>query len=356
MGLKLVNLSKSFGKITAVKNLSINLKRGKFLSIVGPSGCGKTTTLRMIAGFTTPDSGEIYIDGNLVNDVPPRKRNIGIVFQNYALFPNLNVFDNIAFGLEARGFSRDKIIERVMELLEITDLLEIKNHFPSQISGGQQQRVALARALAIEPTVLLLDEPLSALDAKVRLEMRYEIKRIQRELSITTIYVTHDQEEALSISDYVAVIRNGEIQQYGKPRDIYNKPENLFVVNFIGVSNILECEIQYPEERMLSFIGNRIMISSRIEGKKGENLNILVRPENIRIAKSSNDKSSNDNILSGKVNGITFLGPIARVRVLINDKKNILVDVPNTPDFNYKVGEEVKLLFNKDVCRVIPNK
>ena len=356
MGLKLVNLNKTFGKITAVKNLNIELEKGKFLSIVGPSGCGKTTTLRMIAGFTTPDSGEIYIDDRLINDIPPRKRNIGIVFQNYALFPNLNIFDNIAFGLEARGFSKDEITGKVMELLEITGLLEIKDHFPSQISGGQQQRVALARALAIEPNVLLLDEPLSALDAKVRMEMRYEIKRIQRELSITAIYVTHDQEEALSISDYVAVMKSGEIHQYGEPREIYNKPANLFVANFVGISNILECEVDSPEEGILNFAGNIILINERIEEKKETTVNILVRPENIKLIKITDNKSTIDNILYGKVNGITFLGPIARVKVLVNERKNMLVDVANTPDFNYKIGEEVKLLFSREVCRFIPKK
>ena len=347
-----MNLSKNFGSIKAVDNLNLEIQKGKFLSVVGPSGCGKTTTLRMIAGFTIPDSGRIYINNEIVNDIPPRKRNIGIVFQNYALFPNLNVYENIAFGLKARKRDLKKIDITVTKFLEITGLAQLRNHLPSQISGGQQQRVALARALAIEPRVLLLDEPLSALDAKVRMEMRYEIKRIQRDLSITAVYVTHDQEEALSISDFVAVMNDGKIQQFGTPQDIYNKPINLFVADFIGISNIFECSILSAKEGILLFANSRIKLSEAIAGKEDDHIILSLRPENIHISSLKKEKETSINSFKGEINGITFLGPIARIRVNVAGK-NFFVDLPNSPGFKYRTGNQVIISFEEDACKIL---
>ena len=352
MSIKLINLSKNFGSVKAVDNLNLEIQKGIFLSVVGPSGCGKTTTLRMIAGFTRPDSGQIYINNEIVNDIPPRKRNIGIVFQNYALFPNLNVYENIAFGLSARKIDPKKINITVTKLLQITGLTQLKNHRPYQISGGQQQRVALARALAIEPKVLLLDEPLSALDAKVRMEMRYEIKRIQSDLSITTIYVTHDQEEALSISDFVAVMNDGKIQQFGTPRDIYDKPKNLFVADFIGISNIFKCSVLSAKEGILLFGNSKIKLSRVITAKKNDHIILSLRPENIYISHFKNKKETSINSFKGKINGITFLGPIARIRVNI-EGTNFFVDIPNSPGFQYHIGNQVVISFKEDACKIL---
>lgn len=235
--LELRTVTKRFNKTLAVKDLSFAVDRGEFLSLLGPSGCGKSTTLRMIAGLESPDSGRVILDGIDITDVPANKRGAGMVFQSYALFPNLTVRKNIAFGLEVAGKSKKQIEEIVARMLRLVQLEGIAARYPNQLSGGQQQRVALARALAPEPNLLLLDEPLSALDAMVRLNLRGEIRRIQSELGITTVYVTHDQEEALSISDQVAVMREGTIEQIGTPEEIYRNPRNRFLASFIGTAN-----------------------------------------------------------------------------------------------------------------------
>ena len=235
--LELKNVSKLFGAVAAVKDFDLAVEKGTFVSLLGPSGCGKTTTLRMIAGFETPDEGTITLDGADITAVPPNKRGTGMVFQAYALFPNMNVRDNIAFGLDVVGRPRNEIDGRVREMLALVRLEEAGKRYPHQLSGGQQQRIALARALAIRPRVLLLDEPLSALDAVVRVALRGEIRRIQLELGITTVYVTHDQEEALSISDRVVVMNQGLIEQAGTPEEIYRQPKTRFVAAFIGTAN-----------------------------------------------------------------------------------------------------------------------
>ena len=272
----------------------LEAKHGEFLTLLGPSGCGKTTTLRIIAGFEKPDSGEVYFGDQLINDVPPYERNIGIVFQDYALFPHMNVFENIAFGLRMRRIPRAEMERKVKHALEIVGLEGFEKRYPEQLSGGQQQRVALARALVIEPRVLLLDEPLSNLDAKIRERLRGEIRRIQRELGITTIYVTHDQEEAMAISDRIAVMNVGTVEQVGKPLELYYKPKSEFVAKFLGLSNILELKAKNGRAEFGSMVFNvGITGSVRIffrpesvfieEGEEGEVLDYELLPGRIRL-------------------------------------------------------------------------
>ena len=346
---KFENITKRFGNIEAVKQMNLKTNDGEFLSLVGPSGCGKTTALRLIAGFIKPDEGKIFIDNEMVNNVPVKKRNIGIVFQNYALFPNLNLFENIAFGLKARKMAPKTINKEVNKLIEIVGLRGKEKNFPKELSGGQQQRVALARSLAIKPRILLLDEPLSALDAKVRLFLRYEIKRIQREFNITTIYVTHDQEEALSISDRVAVMKEGTIQQLGEAMDIYNHPINKFVADFIGISNFLNGE--YAGKGKMKVNSNKIQINHIPNQKINTEITVAIRPEKIEIEEIIKDFSSTskikENILEVSIKGITFLGSIMRVLVITQDNLEFLVDLP-AGRFSWKGGEKAYIYLNPE--------
>lgn len=256
----------------------LEVKEGEFLTLLGPSGCGKTSTLRIIAGFEKPDKGEVIFNDRVVNEIPPYERNVGIVFQDYALFPHMTVFKNISFGLEMRGFSKEEIKRKVKWALELVGLSGFENRYPEQLSGGQQQRVALARALVIEPELLLLDEPLSNLDAKIRERLRGEIKRIQRELKITTIYVTHDQEEAMAISDRIAVMSIGKIEQVGEPLELYYKPKTEFVAKFLGLSNILEVEIKDKK----AFVDDYFL---KVETNRKGKAKIFFRPESVLISK-----------------------------------------------------------------------
>ncbi len=250
------NIEKYFGKNKILDNINIDIEKGEFVSLLGPSGCGKTTLLRIISGLETKNSGEIYVEGKEISRVSPAKRNIGIVFQNYVLFPNLTVYENIAYGLVNKRVEKDEIERRVNDILEKIDLKHIKHKYPKQLSGGQQQRVALARAVVLSPKILLLDEPLSALDAKVRESLRKEIKTLQKELGITTIMVTHDQEEALTMSDKIVVMNKGEIMQIGNPEEVYKNPANNFTADFIGAINIIEenneKKIVRPEDILIS--------------------------------------------------------------------------------------------------------
>ena len=243
------NAVKRYGDFTALNGVSLDIQEGEFFTLLGPSGCGKTTLLRMIAGFNSIEGGDFYFGEKRINDVPAHKRDIGMVFQNYAIFPHLTVRENVAYGLKARKMPAKEIKPKVDEALELVQISHLADRKPNELSGGQQQRVALARAFVIEPSVLLMDEPLSNLDAKLRVQMRSVIKKLQRRLGITTIYVTHDQEEALAISDRIAVMKDGHIMQIGTPRDIYAKPQNPFVAGFIGVSNFLDCEVNAPTRR-----------------------------------------------------------------------------------------------------------
>jgi len=309
--LELVNARKAFGEMVAVEAINLTVERGAFVSLLGPSGCGKTTTLRMIAGFEQPTSGTIRLDGVDVTRLPPNRRNIGVVFQSYALFPNMTAARNIAFGLHLQKQPRRKIGNRVDELLALIDLAGLGGRYPHQLSGGQQQRVALARALAIEPRVLLLDEPLSALDAKIRVSLRTQIRDIQRTLGITTIYVTHDQEEALSLSDQVVVMNNGRIEQVGAPPEVYNAPRTPFVATFVGTLNVLHGRVVDP------IVGSVMVDDQPLTGivavrdlPSGAPVSLALRPEAISL----DDFDDGSNRLHGVVEDVTFLGAIVRVQ------------------------------------------
>src|SRR5687767_10069916 len=244
MSIELRNVSKKFGEVSAVKNVNFTVKEGELVALLGPSGGGKTTVLRMISGLEIPTEGDLFIRGQRVNDISVQKRNIGFVFQNYALFKNMNVFKNIAFGLKIKKWKKPDIRTRVTELLELLDLQELEKRFPHQLSGGQRQRVAIARALAPKPDVLLLDEPFGAVDAKIRQELRQWLVHLHHDLNVTTIFVTHDQEEAMEVSDRIVIFSKGNLEQIGSPREVYEQPANEFVARFIGVMNVLECEVK----------------------------------------------------------------------------------------------------------------
>jgi putative spermidine/putrescine transport system ATP-binding protein len=309
--LVLKDIQKRFGDAVAVSDFNLSAERGEFVSFLGPSGCGKTTTLRMIAGFEQPTVGTITINDEDVTYKPPNKRNVGMVFQSYALFPNMTVADNIGFGLKVRKRSRDDIRKRVAELLEIVNLPDKGNRYPYQLSGGQQQRVALARALAFEPQVLLLDEPLSALDAKIRVALRHEIRTIQRQLGITTVYVTHDQEEALSLSDRVVVMSEGRMEQVGTPFEIYNFPTTAFVASFVGTLNLLPGVVADAGRGELTIAGQPVRIGQSFEGSAGRQVNVALRPEMVSLGATGDGQ----NQLTGKVTDVSFLGSIVRIRV-----------------------------------------
>jgi len=339
-GVALVNVTKRFEKLVAVSSLSLEIKKGEFLSLLGPSGCGKTTTLRIIAGFTEPDEGDVFIDDKPMKKVNVRERCVGIVFQNYALFPNLNIIENIAFGLRARKIKEEEIKRRVNELLEIIGLVDRARAYPRELSGGQQQRVALARALAINPQVLLLDEPLSALDAKVRNALRFEIKRIQRQSGIPTLYVTHDQEEALSISDRVAIMNEGKLEQVGEPLEIYTKPRTKFVADFVGDNNFFYGT--YEGDGVFVWQGRQFVVVFENEGRKGDAC-LVVRPERFRVVR----KGSGKNEITGTIAGKIFLGAMVRLAVKA-DGSDILVDLLSSDGAHFGVEDEITVSFDPD--------
>jgi putative spermidine/putrescine transport system ATP-binding protein len=344
--LELREVVKSFGRNAVVRGLSLSVEKGEFVSLLGGSGCGKTTTLRMIAGFETPTAGSIFVGGADVSSVPPNRRNLGMVFQNYALFPNMTVRRNIAFGLRIAGIKGAKADERVDAMLELIHMGEYAGRYPHQLSGGQQQRVALARALAREPAALLLDEPLSALDAKIRVRLRDDIRAIQRTLGITTVYVTHDQEEALSISDRVAVMREGRIEQIGAPFEIYNKPATPYVATFIGTLNVLAARVADPESGTLLVEGQAISTEKRLEAAAGDELRLCLRPEALSL------DGAGANRLKGRVENVKLHGSIVRLVVRIG-KSEVFMDGFNDPGLRLpSIGEEVLLAFSPESCSV----
>ena len=310
--IELKGISKSYDGEKVIDCMNLYIRDGEFITLLGPSGCGKTTTLRIIGGFETADEGELYFDGKEISDVPAYKRHINTVFQKYALFPHLNVYENIAFPLRLKKKPEDEIKQRVSEMLKMVALSGFENKSVSTLSGGQQQRVAIARALISHPKVLLLDEPLGALDLKLRKDMQNELKTIQQAIGITFIYVTHDQEEALSMSDTVVVIADGEIQQIGSPTDIYNEPKNAFVADFIGESNIIDGVML--EDKRVRFSGHTFEC---VDGgyEKNEAVDVVVRPEDVDVV--SVDKG----MLTGKVTGVTFKGVHYEIIVDIRDFK-----------------------------------
>lgn len=292
VNIKIKNAVKRYGKTTIISNLSLEIREGEFFTLLGPSGCGKTTLLRMIAGFNTIEGGDFFFNDTRINDIDPAKRNIGMVFQNYAIFPHLSVKQNVAFGLKNRKYPSDKIETETQKFLELMKIDQFKDRMPNMLSGGQQQRVALARALVIQPDVLLMDEPLSNLDAKLRVEMRFAIKEIQNRVGITTVYVTHDQEEAMAISDRIAVMKDGVIQHIGKPKDIYQRPANLFVSTFIGRTNLLEAELvsDSPDAAVKFPGGFRVALNNVNEKfRKNQKVIVSIRPEEFVISTRPND-------------------------------------------------------------------
>jgi putative spermidine/putrescine transport system ATP-binding protein len=312
--LELINVHKTFGSVPVVEDFDVKVDRGEFVALLGPSGCGKTTTLRMVAGFVTPTSGRIQIAGLDITHQPANQRNVGMVFQSYALFPNMTVADNIAFGLKIRHVPEDRVRGKVDDLLALIHLPDKGRQYPHQLSGGQQQRVALARALAIEPQVLLLDEPLSALDAKIRVELRAEIRRIQRQMGITTLYVTHDQEEAMSLSDRVVVMSHGRIEQVGTPSEIYDRPQTVFVGSFVGTLNSLPCVVVNATRGQLTFGDQPVTVASAIPVPDGSPVSLMLRPEELTL-----HANGAANQLSGTVEAVSFLGSVIRVAVNLGE-------------------------------------
>jgi putative spermidine/putrescine transport system ATP-binding protein len=349
--LELNNVTKSFSANTfAVDNFNLKVEKGELVSFLGPSGCGKTTTLRMVAGFEVPTSGTVFMNGMDITYKAPNQRDVGMVFQAYALFPNMTVGQNIGFGLKIAKRPADEIKSRVDEMLSLIHMPGYGDRYPYQLSGGQQQRVALARALALRPQVLLLDEPLSALDAKIRVSLRAEIRSIQRQLGITAIYVTHDQEEALSISDRVVVMNNARIEQVGTPFEIYNFPQTEFVAQFVGTLNAAKVEIKDVAAGRLALDGQEFEASQTLDGfKNGDQLMIALRPERLSFA----DGERKANVLTGLIENITFLGSIVRIQVRAG-KALFYMDTFNNPHLELpKIGDKGDFTFSRDAVLVL---
>jgi putative spermidine/putrescine transport system ATP-binding protein len=348
--LELQDLHRDFGTNKALDGIEIALGEGEFLSLLGPSGCGKTTALRLVAGFDRPDQGRIVVDGKDVTRVAPNKRDMGMVFQAYSLFPNMTAAQNVEFGLKIRGKDRADRRKRVDDLLELVGLGHAGTRYPHQLSGGMQQRVALARALAIEPRVLLLDEPLSALDAKVRVQLREEIRRIQLELGITTLYVTHDQEEALSVSDHVAVMYRGRIEQMGAPAEMYTAPATPFVAEFIGTMNRLDATVLDGGTGEVEHSGMRLHVDAAKGRKNGERVLVLIRPESLELEAATN--GSAPNVFLGEVLTQTFLGPVTRVKVT-GSGTNLIADMSTARAAALPVGARVSAKIPSEGAKLI---
>ena len=348
----LEHVQKRFGTYIAVHEAHFDIGKGEFFSMLGPSGCGKTTTLRMIAGFEQPDSGRILLEGQDVSRVPPYRRNVNTVFQHYALFPHMTVRDNVAFGPRSRKLEEPEVQKRVKELLEVTRLNQFAERKPAQLSGGQQQRVALARALVNYPSALLLDEPLGALDLKLRQAMQSELKRIQREVGITFIYVTHDQEEALTMSDRIAVMNEGRVEQIGTPEEIYHSPSTVFVAGFIGVANLLPA-------RVIGLMDNRAVVTlageQRAEAtapgwaaKPGRDATLMVRPERLRL-------SADGPGVAATLTTAVFQGPVVRCLLATPDGVEVIAHVGSEgPRPDLQPGRSYRLLWDADSARLLP--
>ena len=336
--LVLQDLHRNFGPVKALNGIDIALGEGEFLSLLGPSGCGKTTALRLVAGFDRPDAGRILVEGRDMTSVAPNRRDMGMVFQAYSLFPNMNARQNVEFGLRIRGKHKGDGRKRVDDLLELVGLGHAVDRYPHQLSGGMQQRVALARALAIEPRVLLLDEPLSALDAKVRVQLREEIRRIQLELGITTLYVTHDQEEALAISDHVAVMSGGVIEQMGTPSEMYTAPATPFVAEFIGTMNRLDATVLDGTTGEVEHSGMRLQVDAARGRRNGERVLVLIRPESLELEARTDGVPPNS--FAGEVLTQTFLGPVTRVKVTASGT-SLIADMSTARAAALPVGAQV---------------
>lgn len=358
MYLSLSNITKKFpprgnvAEVTAVNDVNLEIAKGELVTLLGPSGCGKTTTLRMIAGFEFPTSGEIILDGEKINNLPPHKRDMSMVFQSYAIFPHLTVFENIAYGLNVKKMAKKEIQKKVDWVLGLVHLEGFGSRSPGQLSGGQQQRVALARALVMEPKVLLMDEPLSNLDAKLREEMRTEIRRIQQELDITSVYVTHDQIEAMTLSDKIVVMNQGIIEQVGTPVEIYRYPNSKFVANFIGRANFIEGKVisQGAKELVAEVAGKKVLLaSSREKFSEGQEIVLIARPEMMKIKKSGEK-------FKGIIRRSVYLGDCIEYEVEVaGNQLTVVENDPNTLEF-FAEGEEVSVGIAENCVQILPAK
>ncbi|MHB1130869.1 MAG: ABC transporter ATP-binding protein [Chloroflexota bacterium] len=337
--IQILNVTKRFGTNLVVDNVSLEIADHEFVTLLGPSGCGKTTTLRMLAGFLQPDAGEIRVGGQVISNAtfmtPPERRNMGMVFQNYAVWPHMNVFENVAFGLQMKKVGKPEIKERVMKMLDMVGLMGLDQRYPSQMSGGQQQRVALARALVVEPTILLLDEPLSNLDAKLREQMRFTLKDLQRRTGITFVYVTHDQAEAMAMSDRVAVIQLGKVQQFGPPCEVYKRPANKLVADFMGLVNLIPGQVEqldgsgYGRVRL----GPNWLVRAELPtaATEGSKVTLVVRPEDVNLLPAGR-AAEDDTLAQGTVTKVTFLGNYTDYWVEVIGR-DVRVQAPNTATF-----------------------
>jgi iron(III) transport system ATP-binding protein len=340
---------KQGGEVLAVDDVSLEIEKGKFVTLLGPSGCGKTTTLRLIAGFEFPTQGRIFLDGQRLDDVPPNRRDMAMVFQSYAIFPHLNVYENIAYGLKIKKLSPSEIRRQVEEVMKLTQLTGLENRAPNQLSGGQQQRVALARALVVEPKVLLFDEPLSNLDAKLREEMRFEIRDLQKRLGITAIYVTHAQEEALVMSDLIAIINQGKLAQLGTPEEIYESPRSRFVADFIGLSDFIPARVESFEARtaQVSVAGTIFTVPATPGLAQGQATLLHIRPYDIEFVQEQVE----DNVLAGVVKQATYLGNIVDYRVQVAEGLELRVQA--SCGQRHAPGERVRLHLPMERCHLI---
>ena len=330
MRITVQGLTKRFGPLEVVSHVGFSIEEGELFTLLGPSGCGKTTLLRLIAGFYAPDEGEVVFDGRVVNDLPPHERGIGMVFQNYALWPHMTVFQNVAYGLKLRKLPQAEIAERIRAVLDKVKLAGLDERYPGQLSGGQQQRVALARALVLNPKILLLDEPLSNLDAKIRIQVRAEIRKLQKELGITTVYVTHDQEEALTLSDRIAVFNQGKVFQVGPPKALYERPENRFVADFIGINNLFDGTVEAVDAaqrqmRVKTAFGELSTLPNE-RLRAGDRCVVCVRPENAAV---EGDPTPGRNVLRGRIAFAAYLGHTLRYDVDLGQGFVFKADVPD---------------------------
>jgi len=337
------------GEVTAVDHVNVEIAKGELVTLLGPSGCGKTTTLRLIAGFEFPTQGIIRLDGKVINQEPPHKRDMSMVFQSYAIFPHLNVFENIAYGLNVQRLPKAEVRARVARVLELVELTGLENRAPNQLSGGQQQRVALARALVMEPKVLLMDEPLSNLDAKLREQMRTEIRRIQKRLAITSVYVTHDQVEAMTLSDRIVVMNNGQIEQIGTPTEIYRRPRTRFVADFIGRANFVKGTLldRRNDHLVLSALGTTLTVPAPCDQTISDTVTLVIRPEMVHL-------NPNEGQVTGIVRRSTYLGHIVEYDVEVAGQVLALVEHDPRHTTVYTEGDTVWLQFLEDCLYVLP--
>jgi spermidine/putrescine transport system ATP-binding protein len=360
--LQVEDVVKRFGEVLAVDHVSIEILAGEFFSILGPSGCGKTSLLRLIAGLEEPDFGAIYLDGKLINAIPPYRRDVNMVFQNYALFPHMNVYENIAFGLKMKRAKKSNIDEKVSKALELVGLSGMGTRKPKQLSGGQQQRVALARALVNEPPILLLDEPLGALDLKLRKQMQMELKSLQKKLGITFIYVTHDQEEALTMSDRIAVMRLGQIEQMATPSQVYEEPETEFVANFIGTStNLFPGDLRDVNGSTLALTtpdGLEVKAPAANGIKTPKTATVMVRPEKIRITpyKPECKPEGDVNLLHGRIEEIVYLGTVTQFIVNISNRKLFVLEKNYSKELELKTDQKVFVSWDISSAVVLPGR